>query len=64
MTFRYKLESLSLANIRLGWKGLPRTNDLAYYEKAELTTVKSFITLAPRQISWPEFDQKISRKIL
>jgi len=24
----------SLANIRLGWKGLPGTNALAYYEKA------------------------------
>jgi hypothetical protein len=35
------------ANIRLGWKGLPGTNALAYYEKAYLTSVKSFITLAP-----------------
>jgi hypothetical protein len=34
-------------NIRLGWKGLPETNALAYYEKAQLTAVKSFITLAP-----------------
>jgi hypothetical protein len=34
------------ANIRLGWKGLPGTNAQAYYEKSELTAVKSFITLA------------------
>jgi hypothetical protein len=33
------------ANIRLGWKGLPRTNALAYYQKAQLRAVKSFITL-------------------
>jgi len=36
-----------LANIRLGWKRLPGTNALAYYEKLGLMTVKSFITLAP-----------------
>ncbi len=36
----------SPANIRLGWKGLPRTNAIAYYEKVEITGVKSFITLA------------------
>ncbi len=29
-SFRNKLECLSL-NIRLGWKGLPGTNTLAYY---------------------------------
>ncbi len=33
-------------NIRLGWKGLSGTNALAYYEKAQLTAVKCFITLA------------------
>jgi hypothetical protein len=39
--------SLALpANIRLGWKGLPGKNALAYYEKSQLTVVKSFITLA------------------
>jgi hypothetical protein len=37
----------SPTNIRLGWKGLPGTNALAYYEKSQLTAVKSFITLAP-----------------
>jgi len=39
-----------LANIRLGCKGLPETNVLAYYEKAQLKTVKSFITLAPGSV--------------
>ncbi len=34
------------ANIRLGWKGLPGINALAYYEKSSLTAVKFFITLA------------------
>ncbi len=33
-------------NIRLSWKGLPRTNTLAYFEKSLLIAVKSFITLA------------------
>jgi hypothetical protein len=35
-----------LANIRLSWKGLAGTNAQAYYEKSQLTAVKSFITLA------------------
>jgi hypothetical protein len=34
-------------NIRLGWKGFSETNALAYYEKLQLTSVKSFITLTP-----------------
>jgi len=34
-------------NIRLGWKGFAGTNDLAYYEKLQLTAVKRFLTLAP-----------------
>jgi hypothetical protein len=38
------------ANIRLGCKGLPETNALDYYEKAQLKTVKSFITLAPGSV--------------
>jgi hypothetical protein len=33
-------------NIRLGWKGLLRTNTLAYYKQTHITIVKSFITLA------------------
>jgi hypothetical protein len=39
--FRYS------TNIRLGWKGVPGTNTLAYYKNLYLTAVKSFITLAP-----------------
>jgi len=33
-------------NNRLGWKSLPGTNTLAYYEKAQLTAGKSFIIFA------------------
>ncbi len=32
-------------NNKLGWKSLPGTNTLAYYEKAQLTAGKSFIIL-------------------
>jgi len=40
-------QALALStNIRLSWKGLLGTNALAYYEKSQLTAVKSFITLA------------------
>ncbi len=35
------------ANIRLGWKGLPGTNTLVYYENPYITAVKSFIVQAP-----------------
>jgi hypothetical protein len=39
--------SLALtANTRLGWKGLPRTNQLAYDENLYITAVKSFIVQA------------------
>jgi hypothetical protein len=34
-------------NIRVSWKGLPGTNNPAYYENPEITAVKSFITQAP-----------------
>ncbi len=37
----------SPTKIRLGWKGLPRSNTLAYYENPLITTVKSFIVQAP-----------------
>jgi hypothetical protein len=30
--------------ITLGWKGLPGTNALAYYEKSKFAALKSFIT--------------------
>jgi hypothetical protein len=56
-TGAYKVKDLSGAplygrflasptNIRLGWKGLPWTNTLAYYENLLITTVKSFIVQA------------------
>jgi len=31
----------------MGWKGLPGTNTLAYYENPEITAVKSSIEQAP-----------------
>jgi hypothetical protein len=31
-----------LANIRLGWKGLPVTNTLAYYKHSKITVKKVF----------------------
>ncbi len=34
------------ANIRLGWKGLPRANTLAYCGNPYITAVKSFIVQA------------------
>ncbi len=34
-------------NIRLGWKSLPETNILTYYENFLITDKKSFIKLAP-----------------
>jgi hypothetical protein len=33
------------ASNRLGWKGLPGANTLAYYEHSLIAAVKSFITL-------------------
>ncbi len=33
-------------NIRLGWKDLPGTNTLAYYENLKITAVKSLIVQA------------------
>ncbi len=35
------------ANIRLGWKALPETNTLAYYENLLITALISFIVQAP-----------------
>jgi hypothetical protein len=34
-------------NIRLGWKGMPRTNTLAYYKNSQITTVKMFYNIGP-----------------
>jgi hypothetical protein len=43
----YPGEALFLpTNIRLGWKSLPRTNILGYYENPSITAVKSFIVEA------------------
>ncbi len=44
-----RLMALSTNN-RLGWNGLLGANTLAYYENSQLTTVNSFITLAPGRI--------------
>jgi hypothetical protein len=35
-----------LTNLRLGWRGLPGTNTLAYYKNSLIADRKSFITLA------------------
>ncbi len=37
-------------NIRLGWKSLPGTNTLAYYENPQITAILGFIVQAPGQI--------------
>ncbi len=34
-------------NCILGWKGLPGTNTLAYYENSLITVIKSYILLGP-----------------
>ncbi len=36
-----------LTNVRLGWKSMQMTNTLAYYDKAIITAIKSFIVQAP-----------------
>ncbi len=41
-SFRNKLECLSL-NTRLGWKGLPRTNTIAYYRNYKLVIISHLI---------------------
>ncbi len=42
------LKPLALpTNIRLGWKGLPGTNTLAYSENPQIMAVKSFMVQAP-----------------
>jgi len=47
----YSVSSASPVNIRLGWKGLPGLNTLAYYENPYITTVKSLIGLPLEQYS-------------
>ncbi len=36
-----------LKNIGQGWKWLALTNSLAYYDRAKITGVKSFLVLGP-----------------
>jgi hypothetical protein len=36
-----------VTNIRIGWRGLPGTNAVAYYENTSITNVKSFIIFCP-----------------
>jgi hypothetical protein len=36
-------------NNRLGWKGLPWTNTLAYYENSEIAAVKIFYNIGSRK---------------
>ncbi len=50
-----------VTNIRLGWKGLPRTKRLALYDSV---TVKSFITFDPAtddKLKFYNFDQKVGK---
>ncbi len=59
-TFQGRLLA-SPTNTTLGWKGLPGTNTLAYYENPYNTAVKSFIVQAAKEsalfggirIRWP-----------
>jgi hypothetical protein len=41
-----KLTSALLADIRLGWKSLPRTNTLAYFKKTVNYDYKKFYSIA------------------
>ncbi len=56
--FHNKLGHFSL-NTRLGWKALPGTDTLDYYENPLITDVKSFITLAPDPVMLPSIEQHI-----
>jgi len=41
-----------LSDIRLEWKGLPRTNSLAYYNHLQIMDVYFLIKLAPVQTAY------------
>jgi hypothetical protein len=41
-----------LSDIRLEWKGLPRTNTLAYYNHLQIMDVYFLIKLAPVQTAY------------
>jgi hypothetical protein len=45
----------SPTTIRLGWKGLPGTNTLAYYGNPQITAAKNFIVQAPGLLSTIKF---------
>jgi hypothetical protein len=47
-------------NIRLGWKGLPETNSLAYYKNPYITAVNFFIVQAPVRVPCPSPFPQIS----
>jgi hypothetical protein len=43
-------------DIRIGWKGLPRTNTIAYYEYSQITAVKSLINFKSRSQAYQTFN--------
>ncbi len=45
----------SPTNIGLGWKGLPGTNTLAYYENPQITDKKKFCNTDTRSPPWKKF---------
>jgi hypothetical protein len=45
--FSIRLALALHANNIVGWKGLPGTNTLAYYELSQIRYVNGFITLGP-----------------
>ncbi len=50
VSFWVRLLDLHKQNIRLGWKDLPVTNTVVYYEHSKIMDAKSFITLTPGPI--------------
>jgi hypothetical protein len=43
----FTLQGPVLKNYRLGWRGLPGTDTLAYYENPQIAAAISFIVQAP-----------------
>jgi hypothetical protein len=43
----FRLALALLGNIRQGWKGLPGTDTVAYYENSYITDIKRFVSLGP-----------------
>ena len=52
------------ANIILGWKGLPESNTLAYYENPKIKAIKSFILQAPGGKLRLENDKPLLKEVL